>query len=130
MIIIACVDDNFGLLFNKRRLSRDINLIKRIYEITKSKNLYIREFSRELFDIKKVGIAEALPTGKNDALFIEDVVIDDFKNIEKIILYHWNRSYPSDFKFIMPKDFKEVKRYEFEGNSHEKISEVEYEKIL
>ena len=130
MIIIACVDDKFGLSFNKRRLSKDISMIERICDITKAGTLYIREFSSELFDDKEAIIINDLSMAKDGFLFVEDIQIDDFSNVEKIILYHWNRSYPSDFRFTLPKNFKEVKRYEFKGNSHEKISEVEYEKIL
>ena len=45
-----------------------------------------------------------------------------------VYLYKWNRKYPSDVKFPkdMLNDFKLEGSTDFEGNSHEKITEERY----
>lgn len=132
MIVFACVDDNFGLCFNKRRQSRDKTVYERIYEIIGDKKLYITDFSKDLFNEDKVLIKkEAFVSDNEDAFFfIENEIPQNLVKAEKIILFFWNRNYPHDFKFALPDCFKEVNRYEFKGNSHDKITEITYEKII
>ena len=132
MIVFACVDDNFGLCFNKRRQSRDKLVYERIYEIIGDKKLYITEFSKELFNEDKVLIKkEAVVSDNEEAFFfIENEIPKNLVNAEKIILFFWNRNYPSDFKFALPDCFKEANHYEFKGNSHDKITEITYEKNI
>lgn len=50
--------------------------------------------------------------------------------IEKIVLYHWNRSYPGDFFFDIDvtKAWHCVFTRSFAGSSHDKITEEVYEK--
>ena len=45
MIIIAVVDDDYGLLFNNRRVSKDRVLREKIKEITKGSKLFMNEYS-------------------------------------------------------------------------------------
>ena len=45
MIVIACVDDNNGMLFHQRRQSRDIALYNHILQLTEGKKL----FSKAIF---------------------------------------------------------------------------------
>ena len=45
---------------------------------------------------------------------------------ERIVLYRWNRAYPADVKFTMPKGFTLKESREFAGSSHEKITREEY----
>ena len=49
---------------------------------------------------------------------------------EKIVLYHWNRSYPGDFFFDIDvtKAWHCVFTRSFAGSSHDKITEEVYEK--
>jgi dihydrofolate reductase len=48
--------------------------------------------------------------------------------VDEVYLYKWNRKYPSDVKFPkdMLNDFKLEGSTDFEGNSHEKITEERY----
>lgn len=130
MIIIACVDDDFGMQFNKRRQSKDSKLIKRIYEITEGKRLFVKEFSKDLFEKDKIIVTDSFISSvkEDDFIFIEDTKYLDFSKVSKIILFFWGRVYPSDIKFNMPTGFKPITTNEFSGNSHEKITEVIYEK--
>ena len=50
MIVIVCVDDNLGMMFNNRRQSRDVEVVKKIAEITKGSRLWMNKYSYELFE--------------------------------------------------------------------------------
>lgn len=49
MIMIVCVDDNFGMMFNKRRQSRDKKLCEHILKLTQNTNLLMNAYSAKLF---------------------------------------------------------------------------------
>ena len=49
MIVIACVDDNNGMLFHQRRQSRDIALYNHILQLTEGKRLLMNEYSAKQF---------------------------------------------------------------------------------
>ena len=56
MKIIACLDDNNGLLFNNRRQSRDRVVIEDILKDCHNSKLWINNFSKSLFDSPHVNI--------------------------------------------------------------------------
>lgn len=133
MNLIVCIDDDFGMAFNNRRQSQDSILNKRIKEIIKENKLYISPYSESLFKnlnffnliINKNYLNDA---GSEDYVFAELEDLTEFKNkINKIIVYRWNRRYPSDIKFPFNLNNWNLKEsYEFEGSSHEKITEELY----
>ena len=46
---------------------------------------------------------------------------------EEVVLYHWNRTYPSDRRFPLPlAGWTLARREEFSGSSHEKITKEVY----
>ena len=49
MIVIVCIDDEFGMLFNKRRQSMDCILTEDILKTVGDKRLLIDKFSKTLF---------------------------------------------------------------------------------
>lgn len=137
MIAIICVDDNLGMMFNNRRQSQDRTLRKRIIEISANSKLLMNSYSIKQFDeedMEKIIVDEnfAENAQKGDFVFFENISPKQYeKNIEKIILYHWNRNYPADFYFDI--NLKENNwilndSYDFEGYSHEKITEEIYVK--
>ena len=50
MILIICIDDNGGMMFNKRRQSQDKILIKKITELALGKKIRINSYSKSLFE--------------------------------------------------------------------------------
>ena len=130
MILIVCVDDNNGMMFNKRRQSRDGELIKRIENITKGKCLWTSEYSKALFS-REVETAECFLDKAGEGEYCFNETIGDISVLpERIIIYKWNRKYPSDLKFNFDMSkMKIVSSFEFVGSSHEKITEEIYEKI-
>lgn len=135
MIAVVCVDDKMGMTFLGRRVSKDSKLRARLIEICGDAplrmNFYSRgQFEEEFSPLVSESFLDDAETG--DFCFVEDSDISPFEEkLEKIILYKWNRHYPSDFKFTFPfkeKDFVLKTVYEFEGSSHEKITEEVWER--
>lgn len=133
MILIVCIDENNGMLFNNRRQSRDKILLSRILEIAKDEKLWITKFSRDMFDIienKNIIIDDKCidNAAENDYCFIENVDISTIiEKVNKIILYNWNRNYPADKYFnISLENWVISSEDEFTGSSHERITEKIY----
>ena len=131
MTLIVCIDDNNGMMFNKRRQSRDSELIKRVETITEGKCLWTSEYSKALFS-REVETDECfLDKAGEGENCINETAGDVSVLPERIIIYKWNRKYPSDLKFTFDMSkMKIVSSFEFVGSSHEKITEEIYEKIL
>ncbi len=126
MKLITIVDNNNGLSFLNKRLSRDKILYKYI------DNLFTKFTVQENKLSNKHG-----PTFKNstneqtDILFVETDVNDIFNKyqIDELYLFNWNRDYPSTEKLdINLSDFKIKYIDEFKGSSHEKITLTVYER--
>lgn len=132
MTVIVCVDDNMGMTFLGKRLSKDRILRERIIGISKGFRLMMNGYSGKQFEEGGAVVSEAfLEEGADgDFCFVENSDISPYEEkIEKIIIYKWNRTYPSDVKFTFPleeKGFFEESVYEFEGYSHEKLTETVY----
>lgn len=129
VILIACVDDNCGLLFNGRRVSKDETVIKKILETIGDNKLWVSQYTSSLFqkeDCKSILIDDAFlkKAAENDYCFIECDVPEDIKSkVGKLILFKWSREYPSDTKFEMDlSSYKIDQACEFEGKSHKKIT--------
>ena len=133
--VAITVDDRMGLAFNKRRQSRDKALIDDLCAMT-DKDIYISSYSALLFEAYsgKVRIVDAplaeCPDGGFCFIEMTELVpyVDD---ISELIVYQWNRLYPSDKKLdinIESAGFKPVESREFVGNSHDKITKIIYKK--
>lgn len=133
MIYIVCVDDNFGLSFNGRRQSQDRKLRERILDLSSESVLWLSPYTAKQFTENgsfRVDEDCLSKAGKGEFCFAED---SDFsgENCERIILFKWNRLYPADryFEFDLKSNgFKKVSSTDFEGYSHEKITEEVYTK--
>lgn len=134
MILIACVDDNMGLLFNHRRQSRDRGLCRRLLALTAGRPLWMSAYSAPLFPADAPGL-------RIDPDFLQKAGADDFCFLEEqdprpylpfattVILYRWNRSYPADLYFpALPaaQGWQLRASSSFPGTSHSKITEEIY----
>lgn len=147
MTIIVCVDEKNGLMFNHRRQSRDSAVCRDMLRECNGKKLYMTAYSGKLFEtvsedreaMDSEGMAEAeiqisedilKQAGEEDACFIEDTEISGFEGeIQKVILYKWNRRYPADryFTLDLSDEAWELHRTEeFKGSSHERITKEIY----
>ncbi len=133
MKLIVCVDERNGMLFNKRRQSRDRLLIADIMNLAQGSNIWINRFSQNLFESEKVKVSEDEMSNleKEDFCFIENIKPSSLEEkADEIIIYHWNRMYPADefFDIDLEENWVFLSEYEFEGSSHEKITRRIYTK--
>lgn len=136
MIIIACIDNSNGMMFNKKRLSRDKSVITDIQTITAGRRLMMNRYSYSLFNEYSQNMPCCVSdtflddAGECDYCFVENQNIMPYiHKIEGIILYRWNRDYPSDFKFELQLDDNNLKLAEsrdFQGFSHNRITKEVY----
>lgn len=133
MRLIVCIDDNNGMLFNKRRQSRDEKVIENIISTIDKDKIFMNEYSGKLFDSlsDKINVVEApfSEASSSDFVFAENLDLNLAKDIDEIIIYKWNRSYPFDVKFTIDlSEYKKTLEEEFVGKSHEKITKEVYHK--
>ena len=126
MKVIVCVDNEYGVMFNNRRQSRDGEVINDIVHNIKDR-LWISEFSKEMFveyfnkySVEYIELENVFKVSSsfddkcrdieiivdNDMLdkvnedewcFVENVLLERYKDsINKVILYNWNKKYPAD----------------------------------
>lgn len=112
-----CLDINNGLLFNKRRVSRDRLIIN---DIINNYGLQIKmsDYSCKMFSHYNLNCIK-----DNNVFFIEqNLSLDCF---DELVVYNFNRKYPSDV-YISLEDFVVVSQSEFIGSSHRKITKSIY----
>ena len=135
MTAIVCVEDRGGILFLKRRVSRDREVYRDIAE--NYIKVYMTSYSLPLFDGVKINTGvRLLPISegeRGEVCFVESgEIADNIHKISRLVIYRWNRTYPSDVKLgFEPEEmgFKRVSTTELVGYSHEKITKDIYEKI-
>jgi len=135
MIAIVCVDNSFGMLFNNRRLSQDKVVTDKIIELTKNNKLWMCRFSCTLFDKidnRNINIDDDFlnEAANGEFCFVENKALIPYEKwIEQIIVFKWNRDYPSDLKFDLNlSKFKLIETTDFVGNSHKNITMEVYAK--
>ena len=125
--VIICVEKSNGMLFNNRRHSKDSVLQQKIFELIGQKELLVNEYTAGQF-----ATAEGLKVCQN---FLEIAKEDDYCFVEKedipidkvseLLIFRWNRAYPSDVYFsydLASLGFKRIKKKEFAGSSHKRIT--------
>lgn len=131
MTLIFCVDNNFGLMFNKRRQSRDSAVLEDIKNSFSGEKICISPYSEKLFNEANVDYAVCDNFDNQDAIcFVEDKYNFDLLNTaNEVILYHWGRVYPADVKFdmsLLGVDFTLAESTVFKGTSHQEIKKERY----
>jgi hypothetical protein len=128
MNVIICLDDSNGMMFNKRRQSRDRNVLNDILDNCTS-TLYIESYSSKLFFgiDRKLNVTDLLldTAGNDDTCFIETKHLYTYEaKIATLVIYKWNRKYPGDFflDINLQNHFVLMSSSDFEGRSHEKIT--------
>lgn len=130
--VAFAVDDNNGMMFNHRRVSKDSKLCEELLNTVHSSGgrLQVRPYSSSIFED---GICASddpwNKAGPNDIVFVEDIDPATIPGVTEVTLFRWNRKYPSDLKSTF--DFSEyrlIETKEFAGSSHEKITKEIWKK--
>lgn len=134
MTLIICADESDGLLFNNRRLSRDSSLCAHILDFCCGKSLWMNSYSATIFpsNTPNIRVCENFleAAGEGDFCFAENTDISSvILKIKTVVIYRWNRSYPSDVK--LPEKLlsgkKLVSKVDFTGFSHPCITQEVYQ---
>lgn len=126
MKLIVCLDDNNGMMFNKRRQSRDRVLVENVLELCKGEKLYTNAYSAPLFPENTVEIFENIEDIENAYCFAENFAVNE-ECVDEIVVYKWNRVYPADVHFNIDLENRNlIETVDFEGSSHEKITREIY----
>ena len=127
MTIYVCLDDRNGMLFNKRRQSRDIKVLE---DIRKSADvLTIDPFSEKMIQEAEIPYVLAPEEIPEDAHFFAEArdLSGLLPRASKLVIYRWNRHYPADVRFEGDLSaFRLESREEFPGKSHEIITKEVY----
>ena len=127
MNVIVCIDKNGGMMFMGKRQSMDCVLREKILEITSGSRLLMNSYSVKQFEnTDNIVVDEDFLSNasKGDFCFVEDKEITT-ENVESFYVFNWNRKYPGDLFFdvdLKAEGFKKIKKEEFQGNSHDKIT--------
>ena len=128
MTIYVCLDDRNGMLFNKRRQSRDIKVLEDIRESVPDV-LTIDPFSEKLIREAEIPYVLATEEIPEDAHFFVEArdLAELLPRASKLVIYRWNRHYPADVRFEGDlSGFRPESREEFPGKSHETITKEVY----
>lgn len=135
MIAIVCLDDCGGMLFNRRRQSRDREQIADMLALVGEGRLLCDPYSRTLFppEGRQPVFSEAfLETAEaGDFCFVENrALLPYLDKIEAVVVYKWNRTYPRDtvLDIPLPGDLRLTESRELAGYSHETITRERYER--
>lgn len=133
MTAAVCIDDRGGMLFNRRRVSRDAVQQEDLVRWCEGRTLWVAPYSASLFDRWPVSIDEEFlhKAGAEDVCFVEDRPLGPvLDRIDRVVLYRWNRAYPADLHLDIDiaADFMLKEQTEFAGKSHERITREIYER--
>ena len=121
MNIIICLDDRNGMMFNKRRQSRDKKVIQDMRELCVESHLWTSDYSGLLFEMKDVYVTDNFleHAAEDDYCFIESIDPNEIEvPINKIVVYRWNRIYPADLYCTLDfSNYKLIDEKEFPGSS-------------
>ena len=129
MIIITCLDDKNGMMFNCRRQSQDRGLRQYIADMTKDDKVYMNSYSAKLYEeIKDPIICEDFlhKAGKGETCIVENLPLKEFvQEIEEIVVFRWNKIYPSDQVLDLDLDeWRLVEEEEMKGSTHQITKQI------
>ena len=110
-----------------KRQSQDRVLREKVLEIANGSRLLMNSYSAKQFENGDGIIVDDVffnNAGQGDFCFVEDKEITS-ENVESFYIFNWNRKYPGDLFFnvdLKAEGFKKIKKEEFQGNSHDKIT--------
>lgn len=122
MTIIICLDDNNGYQFGGKRQSVDRevrNRILKLADVIRCDAYTASQFDEA--DRSRLYIGNDYLSTINGTCFVELSDISDLK-YDRLIVFRWNRAYPSTKKFTVPEGFRSVSKENFTGYSHDRIT--------
>lgn len=131
MILMVCVDDRGGMLFNHRRQSQDRVLRAQLLQTVGDAPLLVNAYTARQFSPEEQSRLRVLENPLDEAgcgeyCFWESSSPAPWEDrMEALILWKWNRVYPGDVFLGIPladHGWTLTETREFPGSSHEKIT--------
>lgn len=136
MTVFICVDTNNGMLFNRRRQSRDEAVLRDMLAVS-GNELWMNAYSAKLFykSLDSVITAEGFlaRAPEDSCCFVENIPLKPYEDrLERLVVYCWNRVYPADvcLDIDLSRGWELTDTKEFGGTSHETITRKIYEKKI
>ncbi len=130
MYTIVCIDDRNGTFFFGKRQSRDSVLVADVLKMTEGRVLRCSLYSAALFPSALASERFLEEAAAGDYCFCEGQALLPYREkTEGMILYRWNRHYPSDRSldlFPLENGLRLLESVDFPGSSHEKITREVY----
>ena len=130
MKLIVCLDDRNGMTFLGRRQSQDALLRKDLLAYVAGSTLSMNAYSAAQFEAGSPIATTEQPTACG-YWFVENLPVEPLLPLEELVIYRWNRHYPSDKKFPLALALEGLQlahTAHFPGSSHEKITREVYKK--
>jgi len=132
MTLVVCLDDAMGMAFGGKRQSRDSVLCRDLTDYAGGRRILMSPYSEPLFEGLGACVEAApdyMDKACGDCLCFPELESPEEleKRAEEMLLYRWNRRYPSTLRFRPDeKCWRLSSVTEFAGSSHEKISREVY----
>lgn len=132
MTVFVCLDGADGVLFHRRRQSRDAAVIWDICASVGSGRLLIGPYSEALFASASCNVTVCedplAAAGQEDSSFLEYPPATGWDKVTTLVVYRWNRAYPADAFFGQNyrSELQLTQTVDFSGTSHEIITKEVY----
>ncbi|MFI3260154.1 MAG: hypothetical protein R3Y13_00345 [bacterium] len=127
MKYFVTVSNNLGLSFFNKRQSSDIKVLEDMIKEAENSKILVNKSALDIFT--KNNLEQHITTSESSYVFYECDELSSIKDINILIVYYWNRDYPSDkFLKLNLNAYKELEKIEFQGNSHDNITKIVYER--
>lgn len=130
MKLIVCLDERNGMSFLGRRQSQDALLRKDLLAYVAGSTLSMNAYSAAQFEAGSPICITEQPTACG-YWFVENLPVEPLLPLEELVIYRWNRHYPSDKKFPLALALEGLQlahTAQFPGSSDEKITREVYKK--
>lgn len=135
MRAVICLDERDGMMFNGRRLSRDLRQRSDLCSLLRGQRLHMSPYSFSLFvdlDGPEILVSPQYLQlcGEEEWCFAENGEINRcFDRVGKLVVYRWNRKYPADVFFEGDlRGFVLKEQKDFAGSSHDRITRLLFER--
>lgn len=130
MTVYVCLDDRNGMLFNRRRQSRDSAVLEDIRSMLPSV-LTVDPFSEKLIQSSGIPYVLAPEVLEPDAHFFLECREEGplLSQADTLVIYRWNRHYPADVRWKTDPEaagFSLKETVRFPGSSHETVTREVY----
>ncbi len=135
MKVIVCIEDRGGMMFNKRRGSRDRLVSLDMLVEAGAGRLYIEPYSEKLFrgNEESVHVVDNVleETPEDGCCLVEDRDLAGSEDkIDTLIIYRWNRVYPYDRQLDIDMGrYERIGQVEFAGYSHDCVTKDMFRRL-